>query len=201
MAVAVDAQLGLRQAGGVRQGAQLVGREGRVQARPEEFPLFGGGVARVEGDQLIGALRAVRTEQVADQQRAAGPQHAARLAQEGQRVRQVVQDGVAGDGVEAGVSKRQALGVGPAQGNARRPGGVLREHMDELHILGKGLLEYETLSGAEVRQLLDGGQLDRPDPDDDGASDKARSSVPSSGVAGKKDRPGSGFEPEPQPQG
>ncbi len=78
---------------------------------------------------------------------------------------------------------------------------VLREHMDELHILGKGLLEYETLSGAEVRQVLDGGQLDRPDPDDDGASDKARSSVPSSGVAGKKDRPGSGFEPEPQPQG
>jgi cell division protease FtsH len=77
---------------------------------------------------------------------------------------------------------------------------ILAEHLDELHLISKGLLEYETLSGDEVQQLLDGGQIDRPDSDDDSA-DRARSSVPSSGTAGKKDRPKGGFEPEPQPQG
>jgi cell division protease FtsH len=77
---------------------------------------------------------------------------------------------------------------------------ILKENLDELHIVGKGLLEYETLSGDEVRLLLDGGQIDRPDPDDDSA-DHSRSSVPSSGAVGKKDRPKGGFEPEPQPQG
>ncbi len=81
--------------------------------------------------------------------------------------------------------------------NARR---ILNEHMDDLHTLAKGLLEYETLSGDEVQQLLEGGQIDRPDPDGDAAGEGARSSVPSSGAAGKKDRPSGGFEPEPQPQ-
>ena len=81
--------------------------------------------------------------------------------------------------------------------SARR---ILKENMDDLHILSKGLLEYETLSGDEVQQLLDGGQIDRPDPEDDAAGEGARSSVPSSGAAGKKDRPSGGFEPEPQPQ-
>ena len=77
---------------------------------------------------------------------------------------------------------------------------ILVEHMDELHIVGKALLEYETLSGDDVQLLLDGGHIDRPDPDDDSV-DHSRSSVPSSGAAGKKDRPKGGFEPEPQPQG
>ncbi|MCZ6586857.1 MAG: ATP-dependent zinc metalloprotease FtsH [Alphaproteobacteria bacterium] len=81
--------------------------------------------------------------------------------------------------------------------SARR---ILKENMDDLHLLSKGLLEYETLSGDEVQQLLDGGQIDRPDPEDDAAGEGARSSVPSSGAAGKKDRPSGGFEPEPQPQ-
>ena len=75
---------------------------------------------------------------------------------------------------------------------------ILKENIHELHIVGKALLEYETLSGDEVRHLLDGGKIERPDPDDEG--DKARSSVPSSGVASKKG-PSGGFEPEPQPQG
>jgi len=78
---------------------------------------------------------------------------------------------------------------------------VLEDNIDELHIVGKALLEYETLSGEEVRHLLAGGKVDRPDPDDDGYGDHARSSVPSSGAVSKKDQPASGFEPEPQPQG
>ena len=78
---------------------------------------------------------------------------------------------------------------------------VLEDNIDELHIVGKALLEYETLSGEEVRHLLAGGKVERPDPEDDGIGEHARSSVPSSGAVGKKDRPASGFEPEPQPQG
>ena len=38
---------------------------------------------------------------------------------------------------------------------------VLTAHMDDLHKLAKALLEYETLSGAEVTTLLTGGELDR----------------------------------------
>jgi cell division protease FtsH len=77
---------------------------------------------------------------------------------------------------------------------------VLKEHVEDLHTLAKGLLEYETLSGEEVQKLLRGETIDRSEP---AASDKGssgrRSSVPSSGKAAKgKDTPG-GLEPEPQP--
>ena len=77
---------------------------------------------------------------------------------------------------------------------------ILTEHMDDLHTLAKGLLEYETLSGVEVDLLLAGKPIDRPT-DDEPAAPRGgpRSSVPSSGKTGK-DRP-SGLEPEPQPEG
>ena len=78
---------------------------------------------------------------------------------------------------------------------------VLTENIHELHVIGKALLEYETLSGEEVRHLLAGGQIDRADSDDENLGDRSRSSVPSSGSQGKKDKPNNGFEPEPQPQG
>ncbi|MCH2548547.1 MAG: ATP-dependent zinc metalloprotease FtsH [Alphaproteobacteria bacterium] len=78
---------------------------------------------------------------------------------------------------------------------------VLTENIHELHVIGKALLEYETLSGEEVRHLLEGGQIDRADSDDENLGDRSRSSVPSSGSQGKKDKPNNGFEPEPQPQG
>ena len=79
---------------------------------------------------------------------------------------------------------------------------ILKEHIEDLHTLAKGLLEYETLSGDEVQKLLRGETIDRSEP---AASDKGpsgrRSSVPSSGKAAKgKDTPG-GLEPEPQPGG
>ncbi|MBI36572.1 MAG: cell division protein FtsH [Alphaproteobacteria bacterium] len=78
---------------------------------------------------------------------------------------------------------------------------VLTENIHELHVIGKALLEYETLSGEEVRHLLAGGKIDRADSDDENLGDRSRSSVPSSGSPGKKDKPNNGFEPEPQPQG
>jgi cell division protease FtsH len=38
---------------------------------------------------------------------------------------------------------------------------LLDEHRDELETLAKALLEYETLSGDEIKTVLDGGTIDR----------------------------------------
>jgi cell division protease FtsH len=78
---------------------------------------------------------------------------------------------------------------------------VLTEHLDDLHIVAKALLEYESLSGAEVDTLLRGEAIDRRDETDSGQTDR-RSSVPSTGRASKSgDSSPSGLEPEPQPGG
>ena len=78
---------------------------------------------------------------------------------------------------------------------------VLTTHMEDLHKVAKGLLEYETLSGTEVQALLNDEEIDRSDPTGTTGESGRRSSVPSSGKAAKgdgKDSPG-GLEPEPQP--
>jgi len=41
--------------------------------------------------------------------------------------------------------------------------GVLKEHEDQLHLLAQALLEYETLTGDEIKGLLETGKVDRPD--------------------------------------
>src|SRR5690349_5432888 len=75
---------------------------------------------------------------------------------------------------------------------------ILTGHIDELHSLAKGLLEYETLSAEEIRRIIKGERIVRetsagPSPDE---RPGRRSSVPPSG------RPsGIGPEPEPQPGG
>ncbi|MDJ0942520.1 MAG: ATP-dependent zinc metalloprotease FtsH [Kiloniellales bacterium] len=76
---------------------------------------------------------------------------------------------------------------------------VLTEHMDELHLLAKGLLEYESLSGNEVDRIIKGEELDRSEDTGTEPPSGRKSSVPSSGRASSgKDSPG-GLEPEPQP--
>ncbi len=40
---------------------------------------------------------------------------------------------------------------------------VLKSNEDKLHLLAQALLEYETLTGDEIKQLLDIGRIDRPD--------------------------------------
>ncbi|MEO1046179.1 MAG: ATP-dependent zinc metalloprotease FtsH [Pseudomonadota bacterium] len=40
---------------------------------------------------------------------------------------------------------------------------VLTENEDQLHSLAQALLEYETLTGDEIKSLLDNGKIDRPD--------------------------------------
>jgi len=73
----------------------------------------------------------------------------------------------------------------------------LTEHIDDLHTLAKGLLEFETLSGQEVKDLLKGKppvreftvKEDQP---------KRRSAVPSTGGrAPRKDPDLGGMEPQP----
>ena len=40
---------------------------------------------------------------------------------------------------------------------------ILKSNEDKLHLLAQALLEYETLSGEEIRTLMENGKLDRPE--------------------------------------
>lgn len=62
---------------------------------------------------------------------------------------------------------------------------LLTTHMNELHAVAQGLLEYEMLSGDEIKALLRGEKINRDDPADTGyeaAAAAPRASVPSGGV-------------------
>ncbi len=85
--------------------------------------------------------------------------------------------------------------IDEAETTARR---ILTEQLDDLHKVANALLEYETLSGDEVKALMRGEQINRPD--DTPTPTRPRSSVPSSGAPAHSGRPGpTGLEPEPQP--
>jgi cell division protease FtsH len=80
--------------------------------------------------------------------------------------------------------------------------GILIDHIDDLHRVAQALLEYETLSGDEVRALLRGEAIVRKDPNDTPAAPTA---VPPRSTAGRRPsvpaagRPGpASLEPEPQ---
>jgi cell division protease FtsH len=79
---------------------------------------------------------------------------------------------------------------------------VLTEHSAELHRVATALLEYETLSGEEVRTLVEGGTIVR-EPNEPPKDTGTRSTVPVSGVKAKpKDTTdGPGIAPTPQPEG
>jgi len=78
---------------------------------------------------------------------------------------------------------------------------ILLEHRGDLDSVAEALLEYETLSGEEVKALMAGNPIVRPDLDDQGPKPTGRrSSVPSSGHKPGKDKSGGGFEAEPQPE-
>jgi len=58
---------------------------------------------------------------------------------------------------------------------------ILSDHIDQLHLLAKGLLEYELLSGDEIKDLLAGKPIIRDDIDDEPTPKGPRSSVPKGG--------------------
>ena len=51
---------------------------------------------------------------------------------------------------------------------------VLQDNADKLRLLAEALLEYETLTGEEIKKLIEEGKLDRPD----SASDDSRPPMP-----------------------
>ena len=60
---------------------------------------------------------------------------------------------------------------------------ILQDNIEELHIVAKGLLEYETLSGDEIKDLIKGIKPSRDDFDDNSATptQKPKTSVPKTG--------------------
>jgi len=80
---------------------------------------------------------------------------------------------------------------------------ILTEHRDELEKIAQALLEYETLTGEELKAILRGEEIRRDD--DAGGStpqeaERRKASVPKAGRT--NDRPGDlpgGIGPEPQP--
>jgi len=80
---------------------------------------------------------------------------------------------------------------------------ILTSHLDELHALAHGLLEYETLSSDEIRRVIKGERIVR----DTGTGPTAPAEEPRSGSGRRSSVPpsgrqsGIGPEPEPQPGG
>ena len=58
--------------------------------------------------------------------------------------------------------------VDEAEATARR---ILTDNLDQLHLLAKALLEYETLSGEEIKALLRGETITRKE-DEPPSSDR-----------------------------
>ena len=66
-----------------------------------------------------------------------------------------------------------------AENNCRK---ILQDNIEELHIVAKGLLEYETLSGNEIKDLIKGIKPTRDDFDNDiNTPKKPATSVPKTG--------------------
>ena len=75
---------------------------------------------------------------------------------------------------------------------------ILTDHKNELVTLAEGLLEYETMSGQELKDLLDGKPPHRGD-DGTGDTPPRSSAVPKAGSLNKGgDAAGGGLEPQPQ---
>ncbi|MFN4354636.1 ATP-dependent zinc metalloprotease FtsH [Parvibaculum sp.] len=74
---------------------------------------------------------------------------------------------------------------------------VLTDHIDDLHTIAKGLLEYETLSGEEIQNLLKGEPPVRDRGDTPKAAEGPISSVPVTGTTPSGDGP-MGVPPAPQ---
>jgi cell division protease FtsH len=76
---------------------------------------------------------------------------------------------------------------------------VLNERRDDLELLAKGLLEFETLTGDEIKDLLAGKRPTRESIIEPAAP--RSSAVPTAGKGRRGPEPGAGpLDPQPQPQ-
>ncbi len=83
------------------------------------------------------------------------------------------------------------------EGNARATK-ILTEKLDDLHLIAKALIEYETLSGEEINDLLAGKKIREDSGDDKNKKPpRKRTSVPKSGEV-KKDGKPPATPPEPE---
>jgi cell division protease FtsH len=70
---------------------------------------------------------------------------------------------------------------------------LLTDHVDQLHALARALLEYETLTGDEIKKIVAGETIDRGD-----TQDKGRTPIGSGGSSiPRSRRPGGWGEPKP----
>jgi cell division protease FtsH len=58
---------------------------------------------------------------------------------------------------------------------------LLKDNIEQLHTVAKALLEYETLSGDEIKALMRGEKIVRDDSADELVSGAPKSSVPTTG--------------------
>ena len=73
-----------------------------------------------------------------------------------------------GQGVRNQMSNETALLIDAeikrlVEGGLNRAREVINGHREQLTLIAEALLEYETLTGEEIRQLIDTGKIDRPD--------------------------------------
>jgi cell division protease FtsH len=74
---------------------------------------------------------------------------------------------------------------------------LLQDNLESLHRVAKGLLEFETLSGEEVKALMRGETIVRRD-DNDGSKGPAGSAVPTAGRSKPREEPDAGgMAPQP----
>jgi cell division protease FtsH len=74
---------------------------------------------------------------------------------------------------------------------------ILQDRINDLHIIAKGLLEYETLTGDEIKALLRGERPVRtPYEEPEPQPQRPSGTVPQ---AGRPREPGITIAPEPQP--